>query len=428
MDLLDQFANTFQLRQNLLELYLQSIQLREQINRLKNIENESSLRINDLTYQVKELQSAELNPMEEEDLSKKREIFKHQEKILITLRQIDMELNGSDDENGTGLATRLNRVTKYLKELANIDSRWQTILESNIQTSLTLEQTILDINSHKKEFDLDPQSLETIEERLNYLYQLKRKYRADNINQLLTFLSEWEQELETLQHRTEELEELELQYKELCNRLGKQAEQLSKKRIQAAKRFTAMVTRELKSLDLPHAEFSITVDQKVTSGGWLSYADQSYDLGTTGWDDITFWFSANPGEAIKPLSKVISGGELSRAMLAIKSIFAEADQIPILIFDEIDAGIGGHTGQKVADKLQQLGKNHQVLAITHLPTIAARAAQHFVVLKTVEENKTNTTVHEVTRQDRIHEINRMLGGGENDPASLKYSRELLNSK
>jgi DNA repair protein RecN (Recombination protein N) len=275
-----------------------------------------------------------------------------------------------------------------------------------------LEDGALSLRGFKEKYDLDPKRLEAIEERLETIKKLEKKY-GDGADSIINYRDEAEKELSNLKHSDEEIDTLECRLREKEEELMDAAVNLSEKRKQAAKDISKAAEKILKELAFEKAEFRVDVTASP--------------LSSTGIDTIEFLFSANPGEPLKPLARVASGGELSRIMLALKNILADVDSIPVLIFDEVDAGIGGRTAESVGMKLKRLSKAHQVICITHLPQIASAADFHIMTEKSQKKDSTSVKIKELTPDERMAEIARMLSGKITE-VSLKHAGELLDRR
>ena len=304
---------------------------------------------------------------------------------------------------------KLSSILSIVKEMSSIDhgaAEIQNLLESALPL---VEDASAVLRSHKDKYDIDPMKLDNVEERLELIKKLEKKY-GEGIEAILRCRDEAVHELEELEQISEALDSYEAQLVVKEEMLSDAAGLLSGKRRSAAKKMEALIKNELTELAFGRTEFVIDIRPGV--------------IAPHGSDAVEFLFSANPGEQPKPLMKIASGGELSRVMLALKSIFAEYDSIPVLIFDEVDAGIGGKTAERVGEKLRKLSSQHQVLCATHLPQIASMADFHLKVEKRQKNSRAFVEVKEVSGDDRISEIARMLSGTITE-VSLKHAKELL---
>jgi DNA repair protein RecN (Recombination protein N) len=425
MDFLDNFAGNNLLREQVYTGWQQLTGLMEKLSQAKESEAQMKARIEDLQYIIKEVDGAALQPGEEETLKSKRELLRNSEKLFQLINGLSGEILGSESSEQSGIISSIDRCQNMLRELAQLSPQWKNQEELLEQANIAISQLAREISDYQSKMNMDPEQLEQIEERLDILHRLKRKYRTETVEALIDMYDQWKKELDNLCHSEERISELEKAIKEASAGLGKIVSSLSESRSKASGKLAKLLQKELTELGMPHAAFQIKVSPKENGNPWFLYQGKNYHLTQTGWDDVEFLFSANPGEPAKSLSKIASGGELSRVMLALKATFAKADSVPTLIFDEIDAGIGGQTAHAVAQKLQQISKDRQVLVITHLPAIAAKAEAHFLVNKQQDAQNTTTQITELSKSERKIEISRMLGGDGTDKASLKYAEELL---
>ncbi len=424
LDTLDEFGATLSLREKVRELFNHVHDIREELEHLKQSDTEKQNRIELYRHQLNEIESAELKEEEEESLTQQRQYFRHSEQLLRLTTLILMELNGSETER-SGMIPSLGKIRSAFRELQSVDTTLENLDKQLEPIEITLEQIYREMTVYLEKVNMDPQRLEQIEERLDILHRLKRKYQTNTIGELLALHTKWKNELEGLAHQEERIGELEKRLQLATKELSATAVQLSERREQAGKQLSKKIQTELAELGMKHASFQIAVRRKKDPNEWISHAGESYAISSTGIDDTEFLFSANAGEPVKPLSKVISGGELSRVMLALKTIFAKADRIPTLIFDEIDVGIGGAMASTVARKLQEIAQLRQVLVITHLPVIAASAKTHFCVNKVQDAKRTAAQIRRLEAEDRVQEIARMTSGDLVSKASVTHAKELL---
>jgi len=379
--------------------------LKRELGKLKENVKERMQRIDLLSFQINEIDSASLKKGEKEALEEERVILSNLNKLNELVETAYTMLYASE-----GACTeKLDSVISKLREMASIDPGINETLGLMESAKPLLEDGALSLRGFKEKYDLDPKRLETIEERLETIKKLEKKY-GDGADSIISYRDEAEKELTTLKHSDEKIDILENQLREKEEKLLSEATHLSEKRKQTARDISKAVEKILKELAFEKAGFRADV--------------MPSPLSSTGIDIIEFLFSANPGEPLKPLARVASGGELSRIMLALKNILADVDSIPVLIFDEIDAGIGGRTAESVGMKLKRLSKAHQVICITHLPQIASAADFHIMTEKSQKKDSTSVKIKELTPDERTAEIARMLSGKITD-VSLKHAGELL---
>jgi DNA repair protein RecN (Recombination protein N) len=272
---------------------------------------------------------------------------------------------------------------------------------------------------------MDEQRLESVEERLDTLNKLKRKY-GGSLEDVLSRLEVIDQELFKVENINEQIKDVEDKLSKLHAQLKHRSMQLSKKRKKAAANFALKVVEELNSLNMPHTDFKVTLRPITSKEKTSIYLTSDHHLITeTGVDRATFMIAPNPGEELKPLASIASGGELSRVVLALKAILAETGAVETIVFDEVDAGIGGGTAEVVGRKLRELAHHHQIICITHLPQIAKFGKRHFSITKQVNAGRTRTTIQPLSEKDRYREIARMLGGEKITQTTLDHARELL---
>lgn len=379
----------------------------------KNL-HERSQRIDMLTFQVAEIDAASLNAGEKETLQ-------HEQKFLANLGAIkELSEAGYTLVNSAdgSISDQAARLFGYLTQLKRYDERFDEVVRMASEIQSYASEISLMLRRYKDEIDFTPHRLDEVEGRLDLIRKLERKY-GDGTDAILAYKEEARRELDRLLNVEEKLDSLDAGIKDAEGRLQDAALRISEKRTQTALRLSDDVNAALKELSFKNARFEISLIVNRNEDGSLKY---SHD----GVDAIEFLFSANPGEPVRPLQKVASGGELSRVMLALKTCLAEVDDVPVLIFDEVDAGIGGETGTVVAEKLKNLSTRRQVLCITHLPQIASRADNHLRVIKNVEGQSVEIKVERLSEEERQRELARMLGGSVTD-ISLQHARELLGS-
>jgi DNA repair protein RecN (Recombination protein N) len=287
-----------------------------------------------------------------------------------------------------------------------------------------IEEVARDIRTYGDKLEHDPGRLEEIESRLELIRNLKRKY-GKNIGEILDYLNKSEKELDGLVLSSERKSQLKSEYDQLKEELGKLAEELSKARSQAASKLTADVKKELQDLEMSQMQFAVSVTQTQSPEGLRGADGALYAFSGSGIDNVEFIVSTNPGEPLKPLARIASTGEISRFTLALKGALSEADHIPVLIFDEIDIGVGGRSGDIIGKKLWALARNHQVICVTHLPQIAAYADAHFGVHKEVAGERTTSTLEKLAGSSQVQELAIMLAGPGYTETALKNARELL---
>ena len=390
------------------KVYKEYRALQSQLDKAEFDEAERNRKIDLLQYQVNELEQADMYVGEYEELKEQRTLIENKEKIANALNEAHTCLNGGEDTGGIleqleTACSELESIMEYMPDTEDVYKRMQSALYE-------LEDCTSEIAGLANSADSDIGNLEEIEDRIDLIQRLSRKY-GNSIEEMLKFLDNAKRELEYLERYEENREHL----KESCQKALKQAEQLaeslSKKRKEISVQFSARVKEEMTFLDMPNVE--LVVSQKKCT------------LNSLGCDDIEILISTNVGEEPKPVAKIASGGELSRMMLAIKNVLADKDDIDTLVFDEVDTGISGSAAQKVGLKLKAVSKSRQVLCVTHLAQIAALADSHFKIQKNVSDGKTYTNVTALDHNGRRDELARIIGGVEITQATLDYAEEML---
>lgn len=384
-------------------------ELQRQLKELNTDEGEKSRRMDLLSYQIEELEQAKLVPGERESLAQDREVGRNAEKISSSVELVKAMLSG-DEERG-GLLAEISAASGELERAAGFMPQLEEPLQKLREAGFLLEDA--DSALHSLSVEFDPAALDAIEERLDLLYRLGLKY-GETEEEMLQYLAKCQEELHKIQFSDEERERLSAQYEEAKKQAIALAKELSEKRRSAGERFAKQVKGELAFLNMPGVEFVIHIER--------------VPLTPTGCDKLQFLVSANRGEPAKPLSKIASGGELSRIMLAVKTVLSGRDKIDTLIFDEVDAGVSGSAANKIGEKLRQVSQNRQVLCITHLPQIAAMADHHLLIQKHVEKGRTYTQVEPLELEGRKRELARIIGGEEITQLQLDMAEELLKNR
>lgn len=379
--------------------------VRRKLKSLANDESDKEKQLEILNFQIDELEAADIKIGEREELTKKRELIQKSEDIIKALNLAVSTING-DDEN-TGVEQACNDVSRMLFKYDETKEIFDVFNDINDKLELAKDKAEALLMS----IDFSPEEIEMIDERLDLYYKFSNKY-GKNEEEMLAFLENAKQKRNSILFADEELDRLNKEYDSLLNETVSLAEKLSNERKKVASDFEKNVKNELSFLDMPKMQFFVNFDKG--------------NLSSTGFDKIEFMISANPGEPPKSLSKVASGGELSRIMLAIKSIISYNDTIGTLIFDEIDTGVSGRASQKIGLKLKSVSKNTQVICVTHSAQIASNANEHFLIQKKFDDNKTFTSVTPLDFEGRKSELARIMGGLEITDTLLQSAEELLN--
>ena len=378
-----------------------------------------------LEFQLEELEEAQLQEGEEEDLINERHLLSNAETLFESANQLYEQLYGGDLSESSTL-DGLKIASRTISKLCELDGSLSELNGRFESTVYELEDIAYQIRDYRDKIEFNPHRLSEVEERLDVIHRLKRKY-GDSISDILAYQAQASQKLEDLQFGSERVEELKDQIHLVTQGAQKLAVEFSKKRRETATQLESLIERELQTLGMEKAVFQILVSPIESANGPLEIEGKRYELRADGMDEIEFFISPNVGSEPKPLAKIASGGEISRVMLALKTVLAQVDLIPTMIFDEIDAGIGGRTADIVGQKLKELSRFRQVFCITHLPQIARFADQHFRVEKSVEGDRTTITAKLLTQEERVEEVARMHGG-EATVTTLAHARELLKGQ
>ncbi len=429
VNFLDRYADLLPLRNQLAAKVTDWRNARKQLLELQQSERDVSRRAEFLRFEIDEIERAELRVGEIEELEAERKVLNNAERLRELCAQVYGALKGGDAsvDGFEPALDQLRPALRALNELVRLDKNLKEEEDGLAEAIYRLEEVATSISSYQSDIEDDPQRLAEIEERLDLISRLKRKYGA-SIEEILQRAAEDHAELETLVHRDELVEQLQKQDVQLRADIGQIAQRISERREAAAVTLATAMEEQLNDLNMRRARFQVEITQTPDPNGVPASIDgqpeQYYACDTTGIDHVQFLIAPNPGEPFKPLTKIASGGETSRLMLAFKTILAEADATPTLIFDEIDAGISGKSGQVVGEKLWQLTRNHQVLCVTHLPQIATFADTHYNVNKQVFDERTMTVVSELRPEQRVREIAHIMGGDVTE-FSMKSAEEML---
>ena len=385
---------------------MQSVQ--REIQKLSMDESEKLRLVETLTFQIEEIRAANLVSGEEEQLKERRKVLQNAEKLSDALRMADEALYGGDSSDGA--AGLLSNAEHALSRVSTISADMQTLHQKISDLMYSVQDAADELRAMRDDLSYSEGELEEIEERLDAIHKLKRKYGA-SVEDVLAYLADSEQRLDEIEFASDRIETLKKREAELQKETIRQGEILREKRLSAAQAMESRICDELRQLDMPKIRFvcEFTPQQPMQ----------------TGLDSVRFLMSANVGENLKPLSKVASGGELARIMLAMKQVLAQQDGVPTLIFDEVDAGVSGRAAQKVAYKLWTVSKGRQVLCVTHLPQIAAMADAEYTVEKRVENERTYTSVLHLDESGRKQELARLIGGSMITETTRAGAAELL---
>ncbi|PIE56393.1 MAG: DNA repair protein RecN [Desulfobulbus propionicus] len=412
LQFLDTYGDLDEMRQAYTRRFHRWQQLLLVRRQLQEKEQDKEQRRDFLAFQLGEIQSAAITAGEDENLDNERRVLRSSAELADLVGQSCAHLSGPTPDT-------LNEVSRHLDRAAALDPGLAEVSRQFTSATLEIEDCGRTLRAYLEQLPQDRQRIEQINARLAELKALQRKY-GPTLAEVIAFAAAAEQELAGLESLEQEMEQLDVELETMGREVMIRATELSAARQEVAGRLASAMQAELASLSFPQAEFVVD----IASGS----AGEKESLQASGGDQVSFLFSANPGEAPKELVKVASGGELSRLLLAMKCLLARRDLVDTVIFDEVDAGIGGQAAEAVAEKIYELAGHHQVFCITHLPQIAAYAHRHYRVDKEVEDNRTRSTVRVLPPEARVDEIARMLAGTNPTAQTLAYAEELLNRR
>jgi DNA repair protein RecN (Recombination protein N) len=437
IDLLDEYAGLSEERREVAEMVGRLRSVQKELRELQRDERELARRADLLAFQVEEIEKASLQPHEDEDLTNERSRLSNAERLSSLCDSIYALLieSGEDDAysarggrggaSGQSARDAVANASGMLAELSRLDSSMEEHQVTLDGIYDSIEEIGRTMRAYRESIEHDPSRLEEIEERISLLHELKRKY-GPTIEDVVAFGERAAAELDTITHSEERVAELHEESERLAAEIGKLASRMTKVREEAGERLARAVETAMKDLMMGAARFKVDITQsEAVDGVPLPGCEGRYAYSDKGVDRVEFLLSPNPGEPLKPLAKIASGGETSRIMLALKSILSEADLTPTLVFDEVDVGVGGRSGGVVGEKLWALTSSHQVLCITHLAQIAAFADDHFRIIKQVVDDRTRTRMDRLDPEEQEEEIAAMIGGMPVSPASLESAREML---
>jgi DNA repair protein RecN (Recombination protein N) len=405
---LDAFADNEELRLAYAGKYGEVAALRREIESLTMDEGEKLRRMETLKYQIAEIEKAELTAGEDEELEQRRKVLQNAEKLSDGISAASEALYGGEDTDGA--AALLAEAERELARLSRYTDAYSELHDKVADLMYQVKDAAEELLSARDDLSYSDGELDQIESRLDTIHKLRRKYGASCAD-ILTYLQQAKQELDEIEFADDHLEKLNKKLLKAEKAAWDAAYALRDQRIAAAERLSGRILTELAQLDMPRVQFSCEFTE--------------LELAANGADAVAFYMSANAGEALKPMSKVASGGELARIMLAMKNVLAEKDQVATLIFDEVDTGVSGRAAQRVAEKLKSVAQHKQVLCVTHLPQLAALADTHLLIAKAERDGRTYTTVTPLDMDGRMRELARIIGGANITETTLKSAAEML---
>ncbi|MFC4769167.1 DNA repair protein RecN [Effusibacillus consociatus] len=414
-------AELQRLKQSVTDTYDQYRKARRALEQAAMGEQERVQRMDMLRFQLEEIQTLGLKPGEEEVLEEERRKLAHAEKLSVTASNVYDSLYQGGVKQAS-IVEVLHKLGTELEGVLRYDSSLETVLELIKSSAYQLEEAAHEIRSYRDSIESNPDKLGTMEERIAVLNRLRRKY-GESVAEILSYGEKIAQELHDLENHEQNLARLQNEVDKLEQTLAKQSVQLSGKRKVFAGKLAKRIMEELSSLMMPRTQFEISFQYPPDEKGIL-VNDQRVHVTQQGIDRIEFLFSPNTGEPLRPLAKIASGGELSRTLLALKTILS-GDGLETLVFDEVDTGISGRAAQAVAEKMSALALSNQVICVTHLPQVACMADKHFMILKKQETGRSQTVVNELNEKERVEELARMLSGAELTDTTRKHAEEML---
>jgi len=408
--LLDAFGENDELRNAYLSRYEMVCQLRRQIQKMDMDESEKLRRMETLRYQIDEISKAKLEPGEDDQLEQRRKVLQNAEKLSDGINAAVACLYGDDDSDGAAsllaeAERELSRLSRYTDAFADLQAKVADLMYQ-------VQDVAEVVRDARDDLSYSADELEQIESRLDIIHRLRKKYGA-TCQDILAYLDNAQKELDEIELADDTVEQLKKKLASAEKEAMDYALRLRENRLAASQRLSSRILSELAQLDMPKVQFSCNFTQT--------------ELSPNGADAVAFYMSANAGEALKPMSKVASGGELARIMLAMKNVLAEKDAVATLIFDEVDTGVSGRAAQKVAEKLRSVAKSKQVLCVTHLPQLAALASTHLLIDKQERSGRTYTTVAPLDLEGRKRELARIIGGANITETTLKSAAEMLKA-
>ncbi len=410
---LDGFGRTQALLEDYRKAYQAVSALRKEIAGLEMDEAERSRRVDTLEYQIRELERAELRSGEDEELDQRRQLLRSAGKLMEAVQEAEYALSGSEDSQGA--CDLISEAEGAVRSVSGLASQLEGLAEKLAALRCDADDAAELVRDLGRDMDFSPGELDQIESRLDVIYRLKKKY-GPTVDEMMEYLERCRQELEQIEFADDTIARLNKELEQARKEARRRGERLRAARKEAAQTLQRRVQEELRQLDMPKVRFETEFSE------W----DAEDGMESSGLDRVQFLMSANVGEALKPIQKVASGGELARIMLALKNVLAEDDGIGSLVFDEVDTGVSGRAAQKVAEKMAAIAGSKQVLCVTHLPQIAAMADAHFSVEKGEQNGRTYTRVERLDQAGREEELSRLIGGGAVTESLRRSAAELLS--
>ena len=391
-------------KQEYKENYTRYIEIKQELKENYGDEKERERKLDLLKYQFNEIEEADLKEKEEEELEEKR-------KIMLNSEKISNSLNQADEAIGESSIDSINLAIRAMEKIEGIDTKYEAITSNLKNIYYDLQELSRDISNEKEDIYFDEQERNEVEERLDLIYSLKRKY-GNSIEEILKYEEQIENEIYEIENLDEINNKLKQELSKIEEKMSTLANKMNQIRNECAKELSNKINKELSDLEMPNAKFNVKIDFNTEN-----------EFNKNGLDIVEFMIATNIGEEEKSLIKIASGGEMSRIMLGIKSVLADVDKVPVLIFDEIDTGISGKAAKAVSIKMKNIARKHQILCVTHLATIAAKGDYNYYISKEVENDKTRTKIERLNEEETIKEIARIASGDVNE-ISIEHAKQL----
>jgi DNA repair protein RecN (Recombination protein N) len=420
--LLDNFGNLEKLIDEYRTYYFKLKELFAKLDELKNIESSTKEKKDLYEFQAKEIDAVNPKPNEIDELQNKLNILENSERLYEATSRIYETLYESE----FAVYDQLIKVRNLIDDLSRIDKTFSE-LKNDISSAISIVDELAKfIQSYNSRIEFNPELLEESRQRLGSLILLAKKY-GGSLEAVIEHRNKIEKELQLAENFEEEIQKIEDEIEDVRKLCSDAAVRLSEKRREVAEKISKSIVTILKDLGINNAKFDVVFRNKKSDNprSFVKLGNEYYEATPFGFDDVEFYISTNPGEELKPLAKIASGGEISRIMLALKTILAKSDKLPLMVFDEIDVGISGRIAQKVGKALRNLSEYHQIIAITHLPQIAGFANAHYVVEKKIKDGRAISTIRKLNDEERVYEIAKLISGEEITPASLESAKELI---
>jgi len=420
LNVIDQFDSVTPVMKQYETEYQKMSVLQKELRDLQRREKELKEKTELYQFQVKELETAELNPDEEEELIAEMNLLDNAEDLdqkALAITEI-----GAGEE--VSLIQLMNTIKLHLEDMARIEPEFESYLQEINTARISVQEAIQFTERYRDGIEFNPQRLETLRRRQSELNRLQKKYMR-SIPELISYYNEIRDELNIAENFDLEIEKINTKISDQAKVLAEKAIDLHNKRVEVGKQLSAEIVESLKNLGILHGQFHVDVRWLHSNQGWIEIDGRPVDCHGNGCDDVRFYISTNKGEEPKSLAKIASGGEVSRVMLSLKSIIAREQHLPVMIFDEIDTGISGKISEKVGKVMRNLSEHCQIVAITHQPQIASQAHKHYRVLKIVEGERTITRIEALSEEQHIHEVASLMSGEEITDSALNSARELI---